>query len=73
MRNNLINECIIIGLITIIVGFVTTRILSFNKHPQFNDPNFGIMIFNYFIIGFILHLLFEIFGINEYFCKYQFS
>lgn len=73
MRKNLIKEIILIGLFTIIVGFVSTRILSNNRWPPLDHPKIAIMLFNYFLIGALLHYTFEVSGINERFCKTEFS
>lgn len=68
-HRNLFLEAIIIGISTIIVGFLSTRILTNNTYPPLNDPNLGLMIFNYFIIGFALHIIFEYLGLNKWYCN----
>jgi hypothetical protein len=72
-RSNLLYELLLIGIVTIVVGFISTRVLSGNKFPQFDDPKLGIMLFNYFIIGVVIHFIFEISGFNEKFCKKEFT
>jgi uncharacterized membrane protein len=72
MRANLLKELILIGLITVIVGFVSTRLLSNNQWPPLDNPKLGIMLLNYFVIGASLHYIFEVSGANEKFCKLEF-
>ena len=66
---NLLTEIIFIGLITIIIGFISTRVLSGNVWPPLNHPDILVMLFNYFVIGATLHYFFEISGINQRFCE----
>lgn len=73
MRDNLLRETFVIGLVTICVGFLSTRILSQNTHPKLDDPKLFVMLLNYFIIGAILHLLFEFMGYNKFFCETEFK
>lgn len=73
MRPNFLKEVFFVGIISILVGFTSTRILSKNKYPKFDDPNLQVMLLNYFIIGAVLHAVFEYLGYNKYFCETEFN
>ena len=73
LRENFLREIFIIGFISIIVGFITTRVLSRNKYPAFDDPNLQVMLLNYFILGAVLHIVFEFSGYNKHFCESEFN
>lgn len=70
MQRFIILESIIIGISTVVVGFISTRILSFNKFPKLEDKNLTIMLVNFFVIGVSLHLIYEYSGLNAKFCEY---
>lgn len=73
MRESLFREMFVIGFFHIIFGFLTTRLLTKNQYPPLDDPNLKLMIFNYFLIGALSHLVFEAFGFNMHFCATNFS
>lgn len=62
-------EAFVIGLVIVVMGFISTRALSMNKFPKLNDPNLNIMLLNYFILGSFSHIIFEVAGLNAWFCK----
>ena len=72
-RSNLWIELVFIGVVTTIVGFLSTRLLTNNEYPELDNPNLGIMLFNYFLIGVLIHFIFEVVGFNESFCKAEFK
>ncbi len=71
MRNvfYLLLEAVIAGVVTIIVGYSITKILTQGEQPDENSEDFGLMILNYFLIGSMVHLSFEIAGLNKLFCE----
>lgn len=64
-------EATIIGIITSIIGsvlFYLTKKENINDNKKNND-NLNYIIF--FIIGFFLHFIIEIIGINQWYCDKQ--
>ena len=64
-------EALIVGLITGIIGFIiATALMFFNKDFSLSKYHFWFRVFlGYFITGFVMHLLFEAFGTNKWYCK----
>ena len=70
----LLIEAIFVGISTIIIGniigFIISKIIKSNLPEICKDWNkFYIMEISLFLTGFILHILFEILGLNKYYCK----
>jgi glucose uptake protein GlcU len=63
-----ITEAIIMGIITLIIGKIGFY-LSLNDEQKKNDqnqnPNLGLI---FFTIGFLLHFIIEIIGLNKWYC-----
>jgi hypothetical protein len=68
MRDNLIYECIFIGVMTLLLTNIMYYIFN-NKFPETTNPGYNQMIIGAFSVGFILHLGFEFSGMNELWCK----
>lgn len=67
----LIVEALVVGLVTAIVGFlIATGLMFFNENFSLKNYHFWFRVMlGYFLTGFILHLLFEAFGTNKWYCK----
>ena len=59
-----IYESIIIGIITLVVGYI---LLYLTKKYKDDKKIYNIYII-FFMTGFILHTMFEIFGFNKWYC-----
>ena len=66
MRNNLIYEVLVIGLITIIIYSILYKFIG-NTNIKITDYNR--ILFIAFLTGCSLHIIFEIIGANEYWCR----
>jgi hypothetical protein len=66
MRDNLIYEVLIVGLITVFIYSILYRIIGTS---QIQVVDYNKMLFTAFITGGSLHFLFEILGANEYWCR----
>jgi len=78
MIGQLLLEAIIVGISTVIVGSLIGFIVSLfikNDLPELcKDWNkFYVMEISLFLTGFTLHLLFEVLGLNKYYCKEVYS
>ena len=68
-----LKELIVIGVVTAITGFIISTVMM-----KMSDKNFSLekyhfwkqVIIAYFLTGVLLHLGFEYFGLNKYYCKY---
>lgn len=70
----LLVEAFVVGLLTVavgsLVGWGVGKMVSSDLPEVCKDWNkFYIMEITLFLTGFILHILFEIFGLNKYYCK----
>lgn len=68
MRSELFFEIIVIGLITVIFMWASYFIV-FGKFP---DTDVYKMVLASFLVGASMHFLFEIFGVNQYWCEKTF-
>ena len=67
MRNTLLIEAIVIGIITVILGIVVAKIME--KTMKFEKNSLLPMYIGTFVVGASLHLIFEFSGINSWWCK----
>jgi hypothetical protein len=72
MRNSLIYETIVIGVLTFLLTFGIYYVMKGNL-PQTTKPGYYRMIIGSFLVGALLHLSFEFSGINEKWCKNNFK
>ncbi len=68
----LLFEAIIVGFFIIIFGYIGSYLASIilpktNKNEYFNK--YHVMEFALFLTGFIAHLVFQLIGINKWYCK----
>ena len=73
-------EALVVGIMTVIVGNIISLLIKQMNIFSVKLPikckkwnNFYIMEICLFLTGFILHLLCELFGINNYYCKYSYA
>lgn len=71
MRDNLIYETILIGILTLLFTFGIIYVLN-NKLPDSSKPDYYKMVIGAFSVGALLHLSFEFTGMNESWCKYTY-
>jgi hypothetical protein len=67
----IIKEAFIVGIVTALIGFIIGTALMFtNKNFTLKKYYFWKrVLFSYFIVGVILQLGFEAFGVNKWYCK----
>lgn len=70
MRNNLIYEIIVIGVITMIFNSIIYTLLT--GKLIINSQNYQTMLFGSFLLGASMHLSFELIGFNESWCRKEF-
>ena len=68
MRANLPIELLTMGALTTALGFVTTRLVTKNQYPRFDDSNLKMMMFVWFLVGVLAHLVLEYSGQNKKYC-----
>ena len=66
-------EALLVGVLVVIIGIILSRILSGNTHPRIDSPYLLSMVVCLLLIGMVIHLGFEVFGINEQFCKIAYN
>ena len=65
---NIIKEGFMIGLVTLIIGFIIKFIIDYLFKPK-DDNKYYIFIIILFITGFIAHIICQYTGINKWYCK----
>lgn len=67
----ILKEALVVGIITGIIGFIVSTSLMFvdKKFTLKKYIFWRQVLFSYFITGIIIHLLFEAFGTNKWYCK----
>jgi uncharacterized membrane protein YvlD (DUF360 family) len=60
-------EMIIVGIVNAIVGFIVSYLSMGSKASEFTHWNS--ILFSFFICGVIIHLSFELTGLNKKYCK----
>ena len=65
-KMNILSEAIIVGLVVIIVGLLTKKIINCLEIKLPNEYEEYIILF---MIGSMSHILFEFLGFNEWYCK----
>ena len=65
-----IYESIIIGIITLVVGYIILILTKKYKDDKDNkdDKKLYHIYIAFFMTGFILHIILEIFGFNKWYC-----
>ena len=69
----LLIEALSVGIITGFVGFLISTSLMYITSKNFSLKKYHFwfqVFFSYFITGFLIHLLFEMLGLNKWYCKY---
>ena len=66
-KMDLLSEGVIVGLVVIIVGLLTKKILNY---LEINLPDEYEEYIVLFLIGFISHILFEYIGFNKWYCEH---
>jgi hypothetical protein len=66
MTKNLLTEAIIVGISLVIIGMAIHLLIN-KIHPHDMNNN-GVLVIHFFIIGIVVHLLSEYFGINKWYC-----
>ncbi len=69
---NVLKEALVVGIISAIVGLIiSTALMYTDKNFKLSKYHFWPQVaFAYFITGVILHLGFEAFGANKWYCKH---
>ena len=60
---DVVKEAFFVGILTIIIGII----IKFFMNMIFKENNFILLLF---IIGFIIHIICQISGINKLYCKH---
>ncbi len=72
MITNLLIECLVVGIATILMGLLIHYIFGYHaKHahsPTMKQEMIDLCI-TLFFTGFLLHLFFEVVGLNKYYIK----
>jgi hypothetical protein len=69
-------EALIVGFVTAIVGFIISTALMYIRKSTFSLSEYTFwpyVLFGYFLTGFVLHLLFQWFGGNNWYCKHGYA
>lgn len=64
MRITVLIEAIVVGIMCIVLGLLLQLIILRNKQEEY-----GSLILFLFVLGFLIHLLCELTGINTWYCK----
>ena len=72
---NIVIEGIVVGLSTVVMGTIVSRGIKLATLPT-NVPNkswnrYFVMEIALFLTGFLLHIFFEIAGLNKAYCAYK--
>jgi hypothetical protein len=70
MRDNLLFEAIIIGIITVFLFSIIYRIIGADT---INVSDYNKILFTSFLVGLSMHIIFEIIGANEKWCRYVYK
>ena len=74
----LLVEAIVVGIGTVIVGFIVSKIVSYFASKKLPDVckewnKHHVMEICLFLTGFSLHLLCEAIGLNKWYCKNSYA
>lgn len=70
MRNNLPYELLVFGIITMVFSAAIYTVLTGELITNSKAP--GKMLFGSFLLGSSIHLVFELVGLNESWCRKEF-
>jgi hypothetical protein len=65
----LVYEAIVVGIISVIFGFLISYIFMGEEARRFQHWNR--VLISYFITGVVIHLTCEFTGLNAYYCNYK--
>lgn len=66
---HIILEAIIVGLSALLIGGIISFFMMGKEAKGFK--HWDRVLLSYFLTGFLLHLLFEMFGLNIKYCEYR--
>ena len=71
MRQGLLAELLAIGILTMLLEFLVYKLLT-GEFPGPHLSHFKSMLFGAFLLGSSMHLILEVAGVNERWCKSAF-
>jgi hypothetical protein len=68
-----IYEAILVGIITILIGFPVSVAFMYFNNPEFKFEFKLQLATSLFVIGFLIHIVCEFTGINKSYCEYGYA
>lgn len=62
-------EAILVGLIMMIIGYPITYLFMYINDPDFVFDHKNAVLLNFFVVGFVAHIILELIGINKMYCQ----
>lgn len=62
-------EALIVGIATVLVGYPITYLIMYLRDPKFQFNYKLLLILNFFVVGFGVHVISELTGMNKLYCK----
>lgn len=69
-------EALIVGIATAIVGFIISTLFMYIRDRSFRLENYKFwpyVLLSYFLTGVVIHIMFEMFGGNKWYCTNGFA
>ena len=68
---NIISEAIVVGISTVVMGTIISKMIQLVKEDKTSNKDWNkyyVMELALFLTGFSIHIIYELIGLNKYYC-----